>query len=60
MNVGIRGLFIIACYILVDTARIEVRDAFYNLLNDIIGTYDTGERIILLGDMNGWVEVHVY
>lgn len=57
MKVRIRRLFVIVCYAPFFDENSNVNDIFWGSLNDILGNSNSREKIILLGDMNGWVLV---
>ena len=57
MKVGIIRVVIVACYAPVDGESAAVKDEFWGQLNDVLNGCEQGERVIVLGDLNGWVGV---
>lgn len=43
-------------YTPVDSEDESVREQFWNELNEVVSACDSGERIILLEGLNGWVD----
>lgn len=57
MKVGVIRVVIVSCYAPVDAESDEVKDEFWGQLDRVLRACDSGERVIVLGDLNGWVGV---
>jgi Reverse transcriptase (RNA-dependent DNA polymerase)/Endonuclease-reverse transcriptase len=55
MKVGILRVVIVACYAPVNGVSEEELNEFWGQLNDVLNACDKNERVIVLGDLNGWV-----
>ncbi|MFA0954723.1 endonuclease/exonuclease/phosphatase family protein, partial [Klebsiella pneumoniae] len=57
LKVGISRVLIVSCYAPGEGENDRVKDAFWDELSDILRGYEANERVIVLGDLNGWVGV---